>query len=146
MLAWQEEYRIGVEELDGQHAVLFGIINQLDWAIANGTSGECLRDVLFGLRAYAEFHFHTEEVFMARYGFTGADDHKQSHVALLRQIDDIIEARHPDLRTKAIDAKAFTVDWVLRHIQRDDRELADFIASCHGGTVSHAAVASFFPR
>ncbi len=144
MLAWKEDFRLGVEELDGQHTVLFGIINQLDLAVAGNSSPECLGDVLFGLRAYAEFHFHTEEMFMGRYGYGRAPEHQAAHGALLAAVDAII-AGGGDVRARAVAAKALIVDWVIGHIQHEDRELAEFIESARGA-VLEAEAASFFPR
>jgi hemerythrin len=49
MLTWGDEYRIGNEEMDGEHIILFALLNQLDINIGADRTASCVADLLRAL-------------------------------------------------------------------------------------------------
>ena len=78
---WQEEYNIGVAEIDKEHRRLFKIINKL--MAASPEDGEnyqrtCQEGMKF-FRGHALKHFSDEELYMATMGYEGLERHKKIH-------------------------------------------------------------------
>ncbi len=80
-LEWQEEYNIGVEEIDKEHRRLFKIINKLMTASSeNGDNYQrtCQEGIKF-FRGHTLKHFADEELYMATMGYEGLERHKKIH-------------------------------------------------------------------
>lgn len=79
-LVWQDEYNIGVEEIDKEHRRLFKIINKLFAAGEEGDNYQrtCQEGIKF-FRGHALKHFADEELYMATMGYEGLERHKKIH-------------------------------------------------------------------
>jgi hemerythrin-like metal-binding protein len=86
-VTWTQAMSVGIEALDTDHKMLFGLINQLDTAIAKGESEAIIASVINGLVDYTEYHFGREEAMMAAVDYAGFDAHHTGHRALVEALN-----------------------------------------------------------
>ncbi len=84
LMTWTSAMSVGVPELDEDHRVLIRIINQLAESEKNRNHAGILRQSLYSLLRYVEFHFAREERVLAACDFPGMTHHKQEHRAFRR--------------------------------------------------------------
>lgn len=81
-LVWQEEYNIGVEEIDKEHRRLFKIINKLFAVDGEGEEEKsrwaCQEGIKY-FKGHAVKHFADEERYMASIGYEGLERHRLIH-------------------------------------------------------------------
>ena len=97
--------------------MLVRVINQL--ATNTGQAG-ALRQCIFALMRYAEFHFAREEHVMQACGFTALPEHKLEHEdftaqiqALAKRFEEDPEAAAPEINEKLLD---YLKNWLTHHI------------------------------
>ncbi len=61
MMRWNEKMSVGVIELDADHKELIKVINQLGVNAEDEARRNAIRQSLFALLRYAEYHFAREE-------------------------------------------------------------------------------------
>lgn len=127
---------VGVPELDEDHRVLIRIINQLAESKDNEDHVAILRQCLYSLLRYAEFHFAREEKVMAACGFPGFTHHKEEHRAFTAHMQGLAETLDDDELPAAEivnqDLLYYLKDWLNHHILIEDmsyRRMAESSAS-----------------
>jgi diguanylate cyclase (GGDEF)-like protein/hemerythrin-like metal-binding protein/PAS domain S-box-containing protein len=117
-LLWNATHEVGIHEIDEQHARLAGLLNDLVGALRNGEDHTTIfREII----RYTEFHFASEERLMAQYNYADSEAHRDLHRRLL-----------DDIRNLGLEHEGFSVslilrylqEWLLRHVDGADRELA----------------------
>lgn len=134
MLVWEGEYKIGNEEMDAQHLILFALLNQLTVNIDSDRASECLHDVMTALGGYIDYHFAHEEALMKAWDYPGLEEHAAKHmqfVAEVRHLQSLVDGA--DAHKAAVRVRAFVLDWLLGHILGVDVDYARFIAAKSGG-------------
>jgi hemerythrin-like metal-binding protein len=147
LMTWTEAMSVGVPELDADHRVLIKVINELALNSANQDRDSVLRQCLYALLRYAEFHFGREEKVMEACGFPGIDHHKDEHVAftdhiqsLARKIDEGEVAAGDVVDQDLLD---YLKNWLFHHILIEDKAYSDLaIASKEARTAAKAFRAS----
>jgi hemerythrin len=128
MLTWGDEYRIGHEDMDGEHIILFALLNQLDINISSNEAASCIADLLQALMSYISFHFAHEEALMASYGYPELAEHQLAHEALIAETTRLRErATGVDAAAMALEIRAFVREWLLGHIRQEDLRYATYI-------------------
>ena len=61
---WSDELSVGVEEIDEQHKVLVGLVNEMHEAIHQRHGSEVVQEILAKLADYTRIHFAVEESLM----------------------------------------------------------------------------------
>jgi len=129
MLVWDKSYKIGQEEMDGEHLILFALLNQLNININDDRAGECVGDVLNALGSYIDYHFAHEEALMRSCGYPGLDAHAAKHQEFVQELSLLREkAKGADALQAALKVRAFVLDWLLGHILETDVDYAGFMA------------------
>lgn len=125
LMQWSEKMSVGVPELDADHKELIRIINQLSADADDSNRRSALRQSLFALLRYTEFHFAREESVMAACSFPGIEEHKRAHRAF---VDRIRALNHkfdndPEGTTEVVseDLLRFLQDWLVHHILIEDK-------------------------
>jgi len=122
MLTWGDEYQIGHEDMDGEHIILFALLNQLEFNIGSNQAASCVTDLLRALMSYISFHFAHEEALMMLYGYPELADHQLAHQALITETTRLSQrATSVDAGVVALEIRTFVRDWLLGHIRQDDR-------------------------
>ena len=119
--------RIGVTEIDNQHAALIDLVNRLHEAMTQGETRDGLAAIITELVEHTQHHFAYEEQLMARHQYPGYDRHKADHDRLMQHILELAEQfRDGDLLLSfavMVDLKA----WATIHIEKSDKPLGIFL-------------------
>jgi hemerythrin-like metal-binding protein/PAS domain S-box-containing protein len=117
-LTWSAAHNVGIREIDEQHARLGELLNELASVLRSGEDpAAALREVI----RYTEFHFADEERLMAEHDYHATAAHEAMHRRLL----DEIGAFRPGIDGVSVGlALDYLEDWLLRHVDEQDRELA----------------------
>lgn len=125
LIQWNEKYRIGVPEIDQDHEMLIGLINELYAKVEAHMEREEIKDFFRRVEQEMAAHFAREEKMMVEHHYDGYAEHKADHEKLLGEIRDIAEDfadgvcdYDPD---KAL-ARQLT-DWFVAHTQNHDAAL-----------------------
>jgi hemerythrin-like metal-binding protein len=127
LFIWKPSYEVGVPEIDHDHRILVGMINELYEAMKEGRGYELINQTMDRLIDYVARHFETEESFMRVGGYPKQDEHAQEH----RRFSDML--REMDLRRReghsptTIELMTFLCDWLRDHVTNVDKELGTFI-------------------
>ena len=125
MIQWSERYEVGIAAIDGQHREMVDIANRLLAGLRAGRDRDELVETLRELVRATEHNIATEERLMQEHGLAPAH-HAEEHQRLLEAI------RHFDLRLDPgglADAARFLHEWLLGHIDEDDRPFAEQLRS-----------------
>jgi len=124
LLEWNDEFLIGVEELDYEHRDLFARVNEIHEELGRPSEKARVEDCLGELYARLEAHFALEEKFMRETDFPHFDEHKKEHDSFLDGMIEAVEAfrNRADLGpTEALLAEV--KHWVIDHIVTSDKEM-----------------------
>lgn len=126
-IKWTHDLEVGIEDIDADHKMLLGYINDLFIACAASQGPAVLSKTLCQVQRYTREHFVHEEDLMRKMGFPGLDEHRSAHTELVSELDDLIDefeagASH-DLSNKTLQ---FLEDWLLHHILIDDKKIGRF--------------------
>lgn len=125
------KYRIGIDEMDIQHARWIRLIEEFRAVAADHLCDRegvaAARRALVALLDYTRSHFASEERFIAAFRYPGLEEHKRHHRdieaavrKLLREIDDA------ELHTP-LKLNLFITVWLLEHIMHEDWNYARYI-------------------
>lgn len=125
MLAWKDEYMMGVLQIDEQHKKLFEIAARIFRLLKDEFTVDKYDKIIVliqELKDYTVFHFQSEEEYMKSIGYKKYFTHKVDH-------DDFIEkVNHVDLGVIDEDHDAylleileFVVKWIDEHILEKDK-------------------------
>ena len=125
MIQWSERYEVGIAAIDGQHREMVDIANRLLAGLRAGRERDELVETLRELVRAAEHNIATEERLMQEHGLAPAH-HAEEHQRLLEAI------RQFDLRLDPgglAESTRFLHEWLLGHIDEDDRPFAEQLRS-----------------
>lgn len=126
----EERYRIGVPEMDAQHARLFELLERAQ--VMDPDEGE-VQLLILDLVNYAKTHLELEEKFLAEQGL---HDFLESHLGLHRDFrvramevySALREAESLALKRKVLkDTVEFCDQWLREHIDVEDRAYAELL-------------------
>ncbi|THF66624.1 bacteriohemerythrin [Pseudothauera nasutitermitis] len=142
LVAWDESYSLGLEEIDDQHKVLFDIMNHLWSAIVRRTDSSEMLRILAELERYTVTHFSAEEAYMQSTGYAGLAAHRAQHEQFVARVN----AARADIQQGkqiSLELLQFLRDWLVRHIQVEDRAYAQ---ACARSTQGRGLLGRFFGR
>jgi hemerythrin len=130
LLAWREQYSVGIAVVDREHQAIIGIINQLFEAwIANG-SQPCIDGFFDDFFNFIYAHFAYEERLMSGRNYLALASHKRDHDAL---IDDVRGMFATAMENGDLDSAALAEQldkWFARHFCTHDAPL--YLALANG--------------
>ena len=126
LLNWSSSLDIGVNEMNNQHKILLGIMNDLfDYKNEKEGDFEGIKKYLLELGAFTVKHFEDEEAYMEKIGFSGLETHKLIHKDLLAKF-----TKHKDqfLETRELseDFFGFLKFWLKSHIMGIDIKYGNY--------------------
>ena len=131
LLTWDNKYSVGVKSIDGQHSVLFGLINDLHAAMLKGEAQNVAGPLLKKLADYTQTHFSEEERMMAASKYPDLVAHKAKHQELLRKVGEFAARFERNEVTLTLDLMNFLRDWLTNHIQKVDHAYSPWMTQ-HG--------------
>ena len=124
LIAWSEEFSVGIPSIDAQHRKLFALINDLHAAMACGRGAIVVSRTLVGLLAYTSSHFVHEEKLLAETAYPAFHDHKAEHARLLAAVKQLQSDLLAGKSAISLDVLHFLKDWLRRHILGMDQKYA----------------------
>jgi hemerythrin len=127
LMTWNDRYSVGVKAIDGQHSVLFDIINELHAAMLKGQAQSVTGPLLHKLVKYTHEHFAAEEKLMASVNYMGLASHKVLHRDLVKQVEEYIVRFEKGEIAVNVDLLNFLRDWLTKHILKTDHEYGPWL-------------------
>lgn len=126
LMDWTKELNVGFEIIDKQHRVLLNMINELYDALMEIKGQEALRKIVNRMVEYATIHFMVEEKHMVEFGYDDCENHKIIHDKFTRYALDLKNQLSVDGFVLSLDVLNFLRDWLIEHIQGEDRKYIPF--------------------
>lgn len=115
--------------MDNDHKKLVDMLNRLHDAMKQQKGNEVLGQIFKELLDYSVVHFNNEEKMMATTGYVESADHKAKHKLLIEQAKDLQEEFNSGKKMVTVDVLAFLKDWLMNHILKEDKKMAQFFLS-----------------
>ncbi|QDF96244.1 hemerythrin [Azoarcus sp. DD4] len=130
LFEWDDDYNVGVSDIDEQHLELVALINQLHRAIRDHKASKQVRNTLDELIEYTRTHFAIEERLMRESNYPEYETHRGYHEALIDQIHVLREKLDSGEASITFELLHFLRMWLIRHILDVDKHFgAYFIAN-----------------
>ena len=123
LIAWREEFALGIPGVDHEHRELIDLINRIHAEATSTADTAAVIAFLGELHAQISAHFALEEREMRERGYDRYAEHKGDHERLLEEILEMIEdyeaGRFVDLErfARSLDA------WFTGHFREQDARL-----------------------
>jgi len=133
MFEWNDDYSVGIEEIDVQHKHLIGIGAELMEMVKHNSNEDLYDDVIDAverMKDYTVYHFATEERLMEQAGFEGLEAHKDEHERFIAKLDEVDLSDLDVNQTEFImDILNFISKWIFKHIIGADFEYRDALSA-----------------
>ena len=129
MIEWDERYSVGVSELDEQHKKLFKLIDTLLEVGDTESSLQVLADVLEEMRAYASYHFETEERYMTECAYSDLKNHVSQHEDFCEKVNEMASNMSGPKHMLLEDMTSYLYNWLVDHILVSDKKYAPYLSS-----------------
>lgn len=124
MFMMKDEYKIGVETIDQQHAKLFEIAESAYQALTNSFTADkydIIVNILKELIEYAEVHFSAEEAYMESIGYKKLFTQKIEHAQFIEKLSGInLEDIDEQQDAYLMELLDYLNNWLTTHILEKD--------------------------
>lgn len=127
LMSWNSDLSVGVKALDGQHSVLFNMVNELHAAMMQGQAKSATGSLLGKLLKYTRDHFSAEEKLLAATNYPGLARHRMQHFELTKQVEEFTARYERGECSINVRLLKFLSDWLTRHIQHEDKEYGPWL-------------------
>jgi methyl-accepting chemotaxis protein len=128
-LKWGEAWLTGNAEIDRDHEVLVGTINELSAAMMQARGPDVIGSVLDKLADYAGRHFAREERIWEDGGLPSIDTHRHSHQALLAEVGKLTEEFRRGRVEMSVELLSFLRQWLVNHVFKSDKAAVAALAA-----------------
>jgi hemerythrin len=128
LIAWRDEFTIGLPDVDYEHRELIAMINALHESLGPGSDVPRIVAALGEIHGRIAAHFALEEREMGELGYIHLAEHKEDHERLLDDILQIIDSvesprdYHPEALGERLSA------WFTVHFRTHDSRLHRWLA------------------
>lgn len=129
LLDWNNNYSVNIQEIDSQHKILVGLINNLHDGMRVGKGKEAIGGVLSELVNYTEFHFSHEEKLFSMHGYPESSTHKMLHYSLIKQVKELKNNYDNGNKVLSMEVMDFLKNWLSDHIVGTDKKYTTFLNS-----------------
>jgi hemerythrin len=144
LIEWTEELSVGIQEIDEQHKVLVGLVNDMHRAILEHHGSETAKEILGRLGDYTRIHFAVEESLMRIFDYPKYEEHKKQHEELIRQFKVYHEKVMSGSASISFQLLHFLKLWLSQHILESDKDYSPYMLK--RGVKAKAAQESWFKR
>lgn len=124
---WQENYSVGIFEIDRQHKHILSLIEMLRDQINNGMAPHGVHAIMKELISYAKEHFKFEEDLMFTYNYKDAVSHRDGHRHFLAQLKSMASEKKASQPMEAKQILRLVENWFVGHIALEDQAYAGFV-------------------
>jgi hemerythrin len=134
----EEDFTIGIEQIDQQHRELLERMELLRDAMRRGKGREEVQRTLRFLEEYVVEHFSTEERYMLRHAYPGLLSHKAEHAKFLKDLTAFkekftaMESKGELTTFLGVDIVRKLNDWFTNHIFEVDKKMGSYLAEKMG--------------
>jgi hemerythrin len=128
-IEWQDDFTVGVKELDDQHRSLLNTINTLLEDQRDNYEATKFSPALSSLIHYAYTHFATEERYLVQVQFPNLKQHVLEHIDFIMKTLSLalkIESSGDESREELL---RYLKTWYSSHVLGTDRQYIPFLAS-----------------
>ena len=123
LIAWRNEFSVGVDAVDHEHREMIALINELDEAMQDDASQATVVEALGEIYARISAHFALEEKTMRDARYSQLAEHKQDHEQLLDELLDVIDSVDDEGRYDRADLSRSLDRWFSDHFRTHDAKL-----------------------
>lgn len=124
---WHDSLATGIDEIDQQHRILVGMLEELRAAYCSKQDYTLLSKIILALSEYTEYHFGTEEKLMRQHNYpyitSHLAEHDEFHSRSVQFLFEFVEDKE-ELSTHVLH---YLSDWLVRHIMGTDKRLGAFL-------------------
>lgn len=131
LIAWSEEYSIGVPHIDEHHQHLFFLSNSFYDIFVKATPYKDMGPLFDDLIDYAIYHFAAEEQLMHEHEFPNYNTHKQEHENFIKRVIELEIQSNRNNKILLIEIVVFLHTWLQDHIMLSDAQFGQFLAHNH---------------
>ncbi len=129
-LVWNTAWNTGIPRIDEQHQQLFRLTDQIFMAARSDESTVLLPELMIFLSNYVDTHLREEEQTMTENNYPGLEDHRAAHDALRKRVGVLLTEFQSGSATITEEVVGFLADWLITHINGEDRKMAHFLKHC----------------
>jgi hemerythrin len=129
LVAWDDQYLIGIPLIDEQHKKLIDMTNELYLGCLKGDDAAeaYFLKTIHEAVDYVRFHFSTEEKILERIKYPDFTTHKKEHEDFAREIIQQVDAFQKGKKFVPNVFVRYLRDWVLTHIAVSDKLYAKYL-------------------
>ena len=119
---WDNEYCVGIHEIDEQHKTLVKCVSAIEQSVSQGERWASVHSTLVRLTSFAELHFAVEESLMRIHDYPRIDEHVNEHRRFTERVRALQESSlKTDVSGEMVE---FLRNWVANHIPAHDKPYA----------------------
>ncbi|MHC4753976.1 MAG: bacteriohemerythrin [Planctomycetota bacterium] len=128
-IEWDNSLSVGIDLIDEQHKMLIQRLNDLSKAVEMMQGEAEITKTLEFMIDYTNFHFSSEEEYMAKEKYSGLDDQQKQHEEFKNILKDLVEDFEEEGPTRALTTSinTFLVNWLKQHIKGLDLQFGNFL-------------------
>ena len=124
MFEMKNEYLTGIEQIDSEHVILFGIGERAYKLLKDPFTTDKydrIIEIIEELKDYTVFHFSHEEELMERINYSGIATQKSEHAKFIKRIEEVDLDKIDENQDEYImEILNFMADWLVVHIVGKD--------------------------
>ena len=117
LFEWNDEFSVGIAEIDTEHRELFRIAEELHEGLLNGTAEDDLEITYSRLAEQTRAHFEREDAILRKQGNPNVEQISREHSRLTEKVEAL--ERRLEKRQARLDVETlrFLRTWLDRHIR-----------------------------
>ena len=132
LIAWRDEFELGIDAVDHEHRELIDLINELHAGLESDAPPEAVAAFLGEIYSKISAHFALEETIMRDLKYDEFAAHKEDHEALLDDIRHIMDAYEAGDYVDFEDIlSSHLQQWFTEHFRTRDARLHHFLENSH---------------
>lgn len=124
-IVWKDSFNLGVKEIDEQHQLFAGYINELYDVMQSGNA-EDIVPIINKLSDYSKLHFAAEEKILKSINYPMLETQIIQHAHYISELT-LLKSSYLDKTQTAQNMLLFLKDWLLHHITTEDLKYVKFV-------------------
>ena len=129
-IIWDENYSVGVQELDEQHKKIIQFINDLIDNPTMGVRSEELHKILQQMFDYMKDHLLYEEKLLKEKNYPDLEAHVEIHELFVDRISELSDDALSIDNTVPVQLLSFLRNWWEHHVLEEDMKYKSFFDTC----------------
>jgi len=120
LILWDQDFVVGINELDEQHKQLVNLANQVHQAFVQNKNKKEIKEIIRSLIDFASYHFGNEEQYFEQFGYEKAKEHIALHKAFVKELTSL-QNEYSSGKLKFTDkTMKFIREWLPEHFMKVD--------------------------